>query len=98
MNKDIKFLAGQLAYAAIALFLMLFPFFTAKWNMSAHYIYSFLSFSVLLRNVLFTKRKTLPIALLIIGTVLIFAFLQQAKTNKEDNELRINELYRNLQQ
>lgn len=73
---------------------MLLPFFLAKWNMLVHYIFSGLSFSVLLINYLVSKRNKFPLILLVVGTFVILAYLRQAKHDKDADERYWKELYK----
>jgi hypothetical protein len=98
MNENIKFWTGQITYVIIAFLLMILPFFIAKWNMPTHYIFSFLSFTVLLRNVLVSKKKTIPVILLLIGAFFILGYLHQAKTYKESSESQMKKTYGRLNQ
>lgn len=96
MNKDDKHLLIQLLCIILALVLMLLPFFLAKWNMLVHYVFSGLSFAVLLINYLVAKKNTFPFILLLAGSFLILACLRQAKHDKDENERRWEELYKTV--
>lgn len=97
MKEQLKYLSLQALYLIIAFALMVTPFFIAKWNMPIHYVFSFLSFTVLLLNVLFSKRKILPIIIFVVGVFFIVAYLNQAKRNKAESDMRMEELYRSMQ-
>lgn len=92
MTENIKYFTRQIIYAIVAIALIILPFFVNKWNMKTHYLFSFLAFLVLLRNIIFTKRKAIPIILMILGLFFIFGYINMAKKNKSDSEKRIQEL------
>lgn len=97
MKEQLKYFSVQALYLILAFVLMITPFFVAKWNMPTHYVFSFLSFTVLLLNVFFSKRKVLPIIILVVGVFFIVAYLNQAKRNKAESDMRMEELYRSMQ-
>jgi hypothetical protein len=97
MTENVKHLTRQAINAILAMFLIILPFFIDKWNMKTHYLFSFLAFTLLLRNLLLTKRKVIPIVLMILGLFFIFGYLSMAKNGKADSEKRIQELINQIE-
>ncbi|MET0392816.1 MAG: hypothetical protein ABW019_06725 [Chitinophagaceae bacterium] len=82
IKENSKYLAKQAVYAMFAFMLVIVPFFIDKWNMSVHYVFSFLAFTLLLRNLLTSKRKLLPVLLMLIGLFFIIGYLIGAQKGK----------------